>query len=47
MEVGDNKSYSVKGIGSTSIKLKDGSNIHLNNILFVLDLHKNLLSIQV
>jgi len=40
MELGDNKSYPVKGIGSTSIKLEDGSNIHLNNILFVPNLHK-------
>ena len=46
MELGDNKSYLVNGIGSTSITLEDGSNIHLNNILFVPGLHKNLLSIS-
>jgi len=46
VELGDNKSYPVKGIGSTSIKLKDGSKIHLNNILFVPGLHKNLFSIS-
>ena len=46
MELGDNKSYPVKGIGSTSIKLEDGSNIHLNKILFVPGLLKNLLSIS-
>lgn len=37
MELGDNKSYQVKGIGSSSMKLEDGSNIHLNNILFIPD----------
>jgi len=46
VELGDNKSYPVKGIGSSFIKLEDGSNIHLNNILFVPGLHKNLLSIS-
>ena len=46
VELGDNKSYPLKGIGSTSIKPEDGSNIHLNNILFVPGLHKNLLSIS-
>lgn len=29
VELGDNKSYHVKGIGSSSIKLEDGSNILL------------------
>lgn len=46
MELRDNNSYPIKGIGSTTIKLENGSNIHLNNILFVLGLHKNLLSIS-
>ena len=46
VELGDNKSYLVRGIGSTSIELENGGNIHLNNILFVPSLHKNLLSIS-
>ena len=46
VELGDNKSYPVKGTGSSSIRLEDGSNIHFNNILFVPGLHKNLLSIS-
>ena len=46
VELGDNKSYLVRGIGSTSIKLENRSNIHLNNILFVLGFHKNLLFIS-
>lgn len=40
------KSYPVRGIGSTSLELENGGNIHLNNILFVPGLHKNLLSIS-
>ena len=40
VEIGDNKIYLVKGIGSNSIRLKYGSNIHLNDILFVPGLHK-------
>lgn len=46
VELGDNKNYPVKGIGSTSIKLDNGSSIHLNNILYVLGLCKNLISIS-
>lgn len=41
----DNKSYFVRGLWSTYIEFENGSNIHLNNILFVLSLHKNLISI--
>jgi len=36
----------MRGIGSTSIELENGRNVHLNNILFVLGLYKNLLSIS-
>jgi len=46
VELGDNKSYPVKGIGSTSIELEGGGNIHLNNILYVPCLCKNLISIS-
>jgi len=46
IELGDNKSYLVRGIGSTSLELENGGNIHLNNILFVPILHKNLLCIS-
>ena len=34
LELGDNKSYIVKGLGSTSLKLDNGAKIHLNNILY-------------
>jgi len=46
IEPGDNKSYPMRGIGSTSLELEYGGNIHLNNILFVQGLHKSLLSIS-
>lgn len=36
----------MRGIGYTSLELENGGNIHLNNILFVPGLHKNLLSIK-
>jgi len=46
MELGDNKSYVVKDLGSTSLKLENGAKLCLNNILYVLGLKKNLLSIS-
>lgn len=42
----DNKSYPVKGIGSTSLELEGGGNIHLNNIQYVLGLCKNLIFVS-
>lgn len=46
MELGDNKKYAIKGLGSTSWKLERGENIHLHNILYVQNLKNNLLSIS-
>lgn len=46
IELGDKKIYLVRGFGSTSLEPENGGNIHLNNILFVLGLQKNLLSIS-
>jgi len=45
VELGDNKSYAVRGLGSTSLKLENGTKLHLNNILYIPGLKKNLLSI--
>lgn len=45
VEMGDNKIYVLKGLGSTSLKLDNGAKIHINNILYVPGLKKNLLSI--
>ena len=36
----------MRVIGLTSLELENGGNIHLNYILFVQGLHKNLLSIS-
>ena len=35
VELGDNNSYGVKGIGKASIELESGNNIHLCNVLYV------------
>ena len=46
VELGDNNNYAVKGLGSTSLKLENGAKLHLSNILYVLGLKNNLLSIS-
>lgn len=46
IELGDNKSYLVKGIRYTSLELDLGGRIHLNNILYFLGLKNKLLSIS-
>lgn len=46
VELGDNKSYAIKGIGKASIELKSGDNVHLSNILYVPGLKINLVSIS-
>ena len=46
VELRGNKSYAVRGLGSTSLKLESGSKLHLNNILYVPGLKKNFLSIS-
>lgn len=46
VELGDNESYTVKGIGTTSIELGTGESIHLSNKLYVPGLKKKLVSIS-
>ena len=46
VDIGDNNTYAVKGIGKNSIELEPSENIHLNNILYVLGLKNNLVSIS-
>lgn len=46
VDLGDSNNYVVMGIGSTSLKLENGAKLHLNNILYVSVLKKNLLSIS-
>jgi hypothetical protein len=46
VKLGDKKTYPVEGIGQPSIKLKSDNNVHLSNVLYVLGLEKNLVSIS-
>eukprot|EP00253_Pinus_taeda_P033927 PITA_33927 len=43
--LGDDMKYLVKGVGNVSLKLNQGNTIHLQDVLYVLDLKKNLVSI--
>jgi predicted aspartyl protease len=45
VELGDKNSYAVKGIGQATINMESGNSIHLSNVLYVLGLKKNLVSI--
>ena len=45
VELGDNGTYAIEGIGSTS--LKSGWSLHLEEVLYVPGLKKNLLFIGV
>ena len=46
LQLGDNSCHDIKGVGSTSFQLKSGSIIHIDEILFVPGLRKNLLSVS-
>ena len=46
MELGDKKNYAIRGLGSTSLKMGNGSKMHINKILYVPGLKKNLLSVS-
>jgi len=43
---GDNATYPMKGIGNVTLQLNQGNTIHLQEVLYVLDLKKNLVSIS-
>lgn len=47
LELGDDASYEIEGIGSTYFQLDSGSIIHIDEILYVLGLEKNFLSVAV
>jgi hypothetical protein len=49
VELGDNASYAIEGLGSTSFQLKFGGGytMHIEEILYVPGLKKNLTSIAV
>eukprot|EP00253_Pinus_taeda_P005063 PITA_05063 len=46
IELGDNNSYAIKGVGKASIEMESSENVHLSNILYVPSLKKNLVSIS-
>jgi hypothetical protein len=45
VELGDDKCYKIEGVGSISFKLEYGARLHVDEILYVPGLKKNLLSI--
>jgi hypothetical protein len=44
VELGDDSTYVIKGIGATSFQLDSREVLHMNDILYVPGLKKNLLS---
>ena len=45
MELGDDSTYDIEGVGSTSLQIDSGTNLHIDDVLYVPRLKKNLLSI--
>ena len=45
VELGDDSTYKIEGVGSTSLQLDSGTVLHIEDILYVPGLKKNLLSI--
>ena len=46
VKMGDETTYSIRGIGSTSFQLVSGTNMKITEILYVPGIKKNLLSIS-
>jgi hypothetical protein len=44
--LGDDASYIVKGVGSSSLQLNSGTPLHLSDVLFVPGMRMNLVSIS-
>lgn len=44
--LGDNATYPVKGVGNVTLQLNQGNTILLQEVLYVPDLKKNLVSIS-
>ena len=47
VELGDDSTYAIKGVGSASFQLDSGTIIHIEKILYVPGLKNNLLSMEV
>ena len=46
ISLGEDATYSVKGVGNVTLQLDQGNSIHLQEVLYVPDLKKNLVSIS-
>ena len=42
VELGDDKCYKIEGVGSISFRLEYGAMLHVDEVLYVLGLRKNL-----
>jgi len=47
VELGDDETYEIKGTGSVSLQLKFGFTLHIEKVLYVLGLTKNLISVGI
>ena len=47
VELRDNSTYFIQGVGSTSFQLSLGDTLHMEDILYVPGLKKNLLYVYV
>jgi hypothetical protein len=47
VELGDDGTYDIKGFGSTSFQLQTGTVFHIDEIIYVPGLKKNLISVAV
>jgi hypothetical protein len=45
VELGDDKCYKIEGVGSISFKLESRARLHVDEVLYVPGLRKNLLSV--
>ena len=45
MELGDDSTYKIEGVGSTSLQLDSGTVLHIDDVLYIPGLKKNLLSV--
>ena len=45
VELGNDSTYKIEGVGSTSLQLDLGTVLHIDDVLYVLGLKKNLLSV--
>ena len=45
VELGDDSTYNIEGVGSTSLQIDSGTVLHIDDVLYVPGLKKNLLSV--